>query len=133
YLFIAHDLSVVDYICDRVAVMYVGKIVETTDTDTLFQKPQHPYTSALLSAIPKLNPRLRQLPIPLEGEIADPANAPTGCVFHPRCRYAKDQCRHDVPQLRETADDHWVRCHFAGELTFDELTETTRNPALETV
>ncbi len=130
YLFIAHDLSVVDYICDRVAVMYVGKIVETTDAETIFEKPQHPYTSALLSAIPKLNPRLRQLPVPLEGEIADPANAPSGCVFHPRCRYAEDRCRHEVPQLRETADNHVVRCHFAGELDFEEFEEVTGNNAV---
>lgn len=131
YLFIAHDLSVVDYVCDRVAVMYVGKIVETTNTETLFQKPQHPYTAALLSAIPKLDPRLRQLPIPLEGEIADPANAPAGCVFHPRCQYAKDQCRHEVPELRETDDGHRVRCHFAGELTFEELASATSDSTVE--
>ncbi len=131
YLFIAHDLSVVDYICDRVAVMYVGKIVETTDTDTIFQQPQHPYTSALLSAIPKLNPRLRQLPMPLDGEIADPANAPSGCVFHPRCRYVQDRCRHDVPQLRQTGDGHLVRCHFAGELNFDDVAEATDKSTLE--
>ena len=121
YLFIAHDLSVVDYMCERVAVMYVGKIVETAATETLFSQPQHPYTAALRSAIPVLNPRLRQLPAPLEGDVADPANTPAGCVFHPRCQFAQDRCRHESPQLNETAPEHEARCHYAGELDFSRL------------
>ena len=123
YLFIAHDLSVVDYICERVAVMYVGKIVETAATATLFKDPQHPYTAALRSAIPQLNPRLRQLPVPLEGDVADPANTPAGCVFHPRCRFAEDRCRHEAPVMRATAPRHHARCHFAGELNLSELSQ----------
>ncbi len=118
YLFISHDLSVIEYICDRVAVMYVGKIVELADTRTLFAKPQHPYTEALLSALPKPDPRLRQSKdrIILEGDVADPANPPSGCYFHPRCQYAQDRCRHEAPPLRETADGQYVACHFAEEL-----------------
>ncbi len=123
YLFIAHDLSVVDYMCERVAVMYVGKIVETAATETLFSQPQHPYTAALRSAIPVLNPRLRQLPVPLEGDVADPANTPAGCVFHPRCQFAQDRCRQEPPQLNETASEHEARCHYAGELDFSRLVE----------
>ena len=123
YLFIAHDLSVVDYMCERVAVMYVGKIVETAATETLFSQPQHPYTAALRSAIPQLNPRLRQLPAPLEGDVADPANTPSGCVFHPRCQFVQDRCRAEAPQLHETAPGHEARCHFAGELDFSRLVE----------
>ena len=126
YLFIAHDLSVVDYICERVAVMYVGKIVETADTATIFNDPHHPYTAALRSAIPQLNPRLRQLPVPLDGEVADPANTPSGCVFHPRCRFTEDRCRHETPLMTLTAPRHNARCHFAGEL---DLSQLSKSPA----
>ena len=125
YLFIAHDLSVVDYICERVAVMYVGKIVETADTATIFNDPHHPYTAALRSAIPQLNPRLRQLPVPLDGEVADPANTPSGCVFHPRCRFTEDRCRHETPAMKLTAPRHQARCHFAGELELSQLSKST--------
>jgi peptide/nickel transport system ATP-binding protein len=101
YLFISHDLSVVEYIANRVAVMYVGKLVEVARTDALFTTPRHPYTEALLSAVPKPDPRLRSKRILLEGDVADPANPPSGCYFHPRCRYVQDQCKIEMPALRE--------------------------------
>ena len=99
YLFISHDLSVVEHISDRVAVMYVGKLVEHALTDELFVNPKHPYTEALLSAVPKPDPRIRTEPIILEGEVADPSNPPSGCYFHPRCRFCIDQCKIEEPQL----------------------------------
>ncbi|MDE2776470.1 MAG: ATP-binding cassette domain-containing protein [Chloroflexota bacterium] len=118
YLFIAHDLSVVEHISHRVAVMYVGKIVELANAETLFANPLHPYTEALLSAVPKPDPRLRHkgARIRLEGEVADPSNPPSGCYFHPRCPYARDRCRDEEPAFREVGRDHWVACHFAEEL-----------------
>ncbi len=118
YLFIAHDLSVVEHISHRVAVMYVGKIVELADTETLFANPLHPYTEALLSAVPKPDPRLRNrgVRIRLEGEVADPSNPPDGCYFHPRCPYAQERCRQEEPAVREIDEKHWVACHFAEEL-----------------
>ena len=118
YLFIAHDLSVVEHISHRVAVMYVGKVVELARTEALFSNPQHPYTEALLSAVPKPDPRLRNqgVRIRLEGEVADPSEPPSGCYFHPRCPYARERCQHEEPEAREIGDDHWVACHFAEEL-----------------
>ena len=116
YLFVAHDLSVVKHVSDRVAVMYVGKIVEIAETNDLFHKPKHPYTEALLSAVPKPDPRLRSERIILEGDVADPANPPSGCYFHPRCKYATDVCKTTAPELRELAPDHIVSCHHAEEL-----------------
>ncbi|HEV8310661.1 MAG TPA: dipeptide ABC transporter ATP-binding protein [Methylomirabilota bacterium] len=116
YLFVAHDLSVVKHVSDRVAVMYVGQIVEVADTETLFVTPRHPYTEALLSAVPKPDPRLRSQRIVLEGEVADPAHPPAGCYFHPRCRFATDVCRTLAPGLREIAPGHLVRCHRAEEI-----------------
>jgi peptide/nickel transport system ATP-binding protein len=116
YLFVSHDLSVVEHISDRVAVMYVGKLVESATTDALFQRPLHPYTEALLSAVPKPDPRLRGEPIVLQGDVADPANPPSGCYFHPRCRYAVDQCETEEPMLRELEPEHFVSCHRAEEL-----------------
>jgi peptide/nickel transport system ATP-binding protein len=116
YLFISHDLSVVEYIADRVAVMYVGKIVEIAPTDQLFSRPKHPYTEALMSAIPKPDPRLRSKRIILEGEIADPGNPPSGCYFHPRCPYAQARCKTETPALRPVAEDRMVACHFAEQL-----------------
>ncbi|MBV7337777.1 dipeptide ABC transporter ATP-binding protein [Chloroflexi bacterium TSY] len=116
YLFVAHDLSVVKHVSDRVAVMYVGKIVEIAETNTLFSTPQHPYTEALLSAVPKPDPRLRSERIILEGDVADPANPPSGCYFHPRCRYATDICKTETPELRETAPNQFVSCHHAEEI-----------------
>ncbi len=118
YLFIAHDLSVVEHISHRVAVMYVGKIVELATTEDLFTNPLHPYTEALLSAVPKPDPRLRNkgVRIRLEGEVADPSNPPSGCYFHPRCPYVQDRCRQEEPAVREIKKDRWVACHFAEEL-----------------
>jgi peptide/nickel transport system ATP-binding protein len=116
YLFISHDLSVVEHTSDRVAVMYVGKLVESATTNDLFLYPKHPYTEALLSAVPKPDPRLRTEPIVLPGDVADPANPPGGCYFHPRCRYQIDRCQTDEPVLRQIAPDHFVSCHRADEL-----------------
>lgn len=117
YIFVAHDLSVVEHISDRVAVMYVGMLVESARTETLYTKPLHPYTEALLSAVPKPDPRDRGEPIVLEGDVANPANPPSGCYFHPRCRYNdNDRCEKETPELREMEQGHFVRCHYAGEL-----------------
>ncbi|HEY3417497.1 MAG TPA: oligopeptide/dipeptide ABC transporter ATP-binding protein [Armatimonadota bacterium] len=116
YLFIAHDLSVVRHVCDRVAVMYAGKIVEMAAVDDLYGMPRHPYTEALLSAIPIPDPRRRSQRILLSGEVADPAHLPTGCAFHPRCRYAEARCREQAPEMREIAPNREVRCHRAEEL-----------------
>ncbi|MCX6032734.1 MAG: dipeptide ABC transporter ATP-binding protein [Chloroflexi bacterium] len=117
YLFISHDLSVVEHISNRVAVMYVGKLVESADTAELFSNPRHPYTEALLSAVPKPDPRIRAEVIVMPGEVADPAHPPSGCYFHPRCRYCMDRCKTEEPSLREIAPDHYVSCHRAEELT----------------
>jgi peptide/nickel transport system ATP-binding protein len=117
YLFIAHDLSVVEHISDRVAVMYVGKVIEIAKTEELFNNPKHPYTEALLSAVPKPDPFDLSEPIVLPGEVADAANPPTGCYFHPRCRYQIDRCVHESPELVELEPGHFVSCHRAQELT----------------
>lgn len=117
YLFIAHDLSVVEHICDRVAVMYVGKLAEVASTEELYYHPLHPYTEALMAAVPKPDPRKRDRPIKLPGEVANPSNPPSGCYFHPRCRYAQSICSEEEPQLREVRKDHFVSCHFAEELS----------------
>jgi peptide/nickel transport system ATP-binding protein len=117
YLFIAHDLSVVEHITDRVAVMYVGRMVELAATDELYYHPKHPYTEALMAAVPKPDPRRRDRPIRLPGEVASPANPPSGCYFHPRCRYAQEVCRTTAPEFLEVAPDHWSACHFARELS----------------
>ena len=117
YVFVAHDLSVVAHICDRVAVMYVGKIVEMASTLELYTNPKHPYTEALLSAIPKPDPRRRgSARILLEGEVANPADPPSGCYFHPRCAYAQDLCNQQEPAWEEVAPGHFAKCHFANEL-----------------
>lgn len=121
YLFISHDLSVVEHICDRVAVMYLGKIVEITDTERLFQSPKHPYTEKLLEAVPKPDPSIRADQIkPLEGEVPDPANPPQGCYFHLRCPYAIDICKKEYPELKnynsDSKNEHLVACHRASEL-----------------
>jgi peptide/nickel transport system ATP-binding protein len=117
YLFVAHDLSVVKHISERVAVMYVGRIVEMAVTDEIFDAPRHPYTEALLSAVPKPDPRLRSQRIVLEGEVADPANPPSGCYFHPRCRYAMDVCCKETPVQEEITPRHFVSCHRAHEIS----------------
>ena len=116
YLFISHDLSVIRHIADRVAVMYLGKIVEIAPVDRLFVHPSHPYTEALLAAVPAPNPLIRKAPLLLTGEVADPANPPPGCPFHTRCRYATSTCQHEVPNLRETTTGHLVSCHLSEEL-----------------
>jgi len=117
YLFIAHQLNVVEHICDRVAVMYVGKLVEMTETEELYQKPLHPYTEALMSAVPRPDPREQVDEIILEGEVANPANPPSGCYFHPRCQYAIDRCAVEEPELEEIIPGHFVKCHRARELS----------------
>jgi peptide/nickel transport system ATP-binding protein len=116
YLFVAHDLNVVRYVSNRVAVMYVGRLVERAATNELFTDPKHPYTEALLSAVPKSEPNEERHRIILQGEIPNPANPPTGCYFHPRCRYVKDICREDTPPLAEVSPGHFAACHFAKEL-----------------
>src|SRR5438876_6680779 len=125
YLFVAHDLSVVKHISERVAVMYVGRIVETAPTEELFANPKHPYTEALLSAVPKPDPRLRSDRIILQGEVADPANTPPGCHFHPRCKYAQAICREKSPAQEEIAPNHFVSCHRARELSLRGVGRST--------
>src|SRR6266568_4188906 len=125
YLFVAHDLSVVKHISDRVAVMYVGRIVEAAPPEELFTSPKHPYTEALLSAVPIPDPRLRADRIILQGEVADPANTPPGCHFHPRCRYAQAICREKSPVQEEIAPNHFVSCHRAKELSLRGVARST--------
>jgi len=117
YLFIAHDLSVIAQIAARVAVMYVGRIVELAPTARLFEAPRHPYTQALFSAIPKLDPGAKFEPVQLFGEIPNPASPPPGCRFHTRCPYAAERCRIETPLWRAIDREHFVACHFAEEIT----------------
>jgi peptide/nickel transport system ATP-binding protein len=118
YLFISHDLSVIEHICNRVAVMYVGKIVELAPSEDLFRRPFHPYTETLMSAVPVPDPRLRnrRQRIRLRGEVADPVSPPSGCYFHPRCQYAQERCKIDAPPLREITPGRFAACHFSEEL-----------------
>ncbi len=116
YLFVAHDLSVVRHVSNRVAVMYVGRMVELAETEALFSAPKHPYTAALLSAVPEPDPRTRSRRIVLQGEVANPASPPSGCYFHPRCPYAIDVCRAQAPAWQEIAPARFVACHRAQEL-----------------
>jgi len=116
YVFVAHDLSVIQHISDRVAVMYVGKIAEMADSDALYNNPLHPYTEALMSAVPKPDPKYESERIIMKGDVADPSNPPPGCYFHPRCQYVKDICSQEEPEFRELKPDHFVACHRAEEL-----------------
>ncbi len=116
YLFVAHNLSVVKHICDRVAVMYVGKLVEMAATEELYRCPRHPYTAALMAAVPVADPRIKTGNVELKGEVPSPAHPPSGCYFHPRCEYAADVCKTEVPVFREITPNHFVACHRADEL-----------------
>jgi peptide/nickel transport system ATP-binding protein len=117
YLFVAHDLSVVRHISHRVAVMYVGRMVELGETDAVFSTPKHPYTAALLSAVPEPDSRTRSRRLVLQGEVANPASPPSGCYFHPRCPHAIERCRAETPAWREATRGRFVACHRAEELT----------------
>ncbi len=121
YLFIAHDLSVVKYISSRVAVMYLGKIVELVKTEELFANPKHPYTEALMSAVPIPDPDYKVERIILEGDVPNPANPPSGCYFHPRCRYVKKICKNEDPAYRDLGGEHFVTCHFADSLNLRSI------------
>jgi oligopeptide/dipeptide ABC transporter ATP-binding protein len=123
YLFIAHDLSVVEHISDRVAVMYLGNLVELASAEELYANPLHPYTEALLSAVPRTDPDVATQRIILPGDVPSPADPPPGCKFHPRCRYAtgpdgqtREVCMTENPEWHELEHDHWVACHLADEL-----------------
>jgi oligopeptide transport system ATP-binding protein len=115
YLFVAHDLAVVEHISHRVMVMYLGKIVETADAKAIIRDPQHPYTQALISAVPEVNPDTKQQRIVLPGDVPSPIHPPPGCPFHPRCPIAEARCRTEVPELGDTGKNHLAACHFAGK------------------
>jgi len=117
YLFIAHDLSVVYHISNRIAVMYVGKIMEVGEAEEVYQGPRHPYTEALISAVPVIDPDVKPERILLQGDVPNPANSPPGCTFHPRCRYAKKICSQEEPPLEDIGDEHYVACHFADDFS----------------
>ncbi len=133
YLFIAHDLSVVEHISDRVAVMYVGYLVEMAPTEKLYYDPKMPYTEALLQAIPKPDPRKRSRPVKLPGDVPSPANPPSGCYFHPRCPYAEDICAKERPPLRLVAPEHWAACHFAETLKLKGVPRLADIPDIDVV
>ena len=126
YLFVAHDLSVVKQISDRVVVKYVGKIVEMANTDEMFTNPKHPYTEALLAAVPVPDPRARRQDRKLlQGEVANPANPPSGCYFHPRCPYVQDVCRTETPMLQEVSPGHYASCHRVQELELAGISQVS--------
>ncbi len=126
YLFISHDLSVVEHISDKVGVMYLGKMVEYAETEELFRTPRHPYTEALMSAVPIADPTIKNERIPLKGEIPNPANPPSGCFFHTRCRYCTEECKNRAPEYREITPGHFVACHLADKLNLKGI-ETNNN------
>jgi len=132
FLFIDHDLTAVSYICDRVAVMYLGQIVEVAPTESLYYSPKHPYTEALMSAIPEADPSQIMKPVLLEGERPSPANPPVGCRFHTRCQYVTQICRESPPALKEGEAGHLVACHRAGELTLNGALEHGASISTET-
>ncbi len=113
YLFISHDLSVVEHLCNRIGVMYLGSMVELASKEELFRNPLHPYTKALLSAVPVPDPTLKRDRIVLKGDIPSPANPPSGCKFHTRCPLASDLCKQQVPEYRDVGNNHFVACHYA--------------------
>jgi peptide/nickel transport system ATP-binding protein len=121
YLFVAHDLGVVRHICDRVAVMYVGQLVEMAPAAALFARPRHPYTAALMKAVPVPDPRVPSGDVALQGEVPNPASPPSGCYFHPRCPFVVEVCRTETPELRVVASGHLARCHRADELTLEGI------------
>jgi peptide/nickel transport system ATP-binding protein len=121
YLFIAHDLSVVKHIGNRVAVMYLGKIVEMAATEKLFSDPKHPYTEALMSAVPVPDPDFHMERIILKGDVPSPVNPPSGCYFHPRCSYAQDICAKQTPEFHNLGGEHYATCHFAETLSLQGL------------
>jgi peptide/nickel transport system ATP-binding protein len=123
YLFIAHNLSVVEHISDRVAVMYLGNIVETAPAEKLYANPLHPYTEALLSAVPRTDPDRVSRRILLSGDVPSPSNPPPGCKFHPRCRYAEPICSQEAPPLREISPNHYAACHFSDKLELVGITD----------
>ena len=112
YLFIAHDLRVVEYMSDRVAVMYLGKVMELAGVGNIYERPRHPYTEALLSSVPMPDPRILKKKITLPGDVPSPIDPPSGCVFHPRCRYRQETCERVVPEFVEIEPDHWLSCHY---------------------
>jgi peptide/nickel transport system ATP-binding protein len=121
YLFIAHDLSVVKHISSRVAVMYLGKVVELAATEALFSDVKHPYTEALMSAVPVPDPDFKVQRITLEGDVPSPMNPPSGCYFHPRCRYAKEICKNEAPVYRDLGEKHFVTCNLADSLNLRSI------------
>jgi len=125
YLFIAHDLSVVEHISDRVLVMYLGSMAELVNSEELYLHPLHPYTEALLSAVPKYKPDMETHRIILPGEVPSPSNPPSGCKFHPRCRYAREICSKKIPEWRDIGNGHYVACHLADQLTLQGITNNS--------
>ena len=123
YLFISHDLSVVEHISNKVGVMYLGRMVEYAKTEDLFANPLHPYTEALLSAVPVADPDVKIERIPLQGEIPNPANPPSGCYFHERCRYCTKKCEEEAPVFTDMGNGHFVACHRASELKLNGITK----------
>src|SRR5207244_6052425 len=129
FLLVAHDLAVVKHVSDRVAVMYVGQLVELASAEAIFDRPRHPYTAALMRAVPIPDPHAASGDVALAGEVANPAAPPSGCYFHPRCPFTIDACRREPPVLREVAPGHMVGCHRADELTLRAVGRHDRAPS----